>query len=66
MCYSDLDEDTKGQLYYAIGQALPHNAHFNYRRISPWHRDKFIAELKAERPELVATCLAKVRLGLPF
>ena len=64
MCYSDLDEDVKDQLYYAISRALPWCT--NYIRISRWHRDKFIAEQKAERPELVATCLAKVRLGLPF
>jgi hypothetical protein len=63
MCYSNLDEDTKGQLYYAIKQQLSYGDALPLDRYS---RDKFIETIIIRDPELVATCLAKVRLGLPF
>jgi len=63
MCYSKLDEAVKGQLYYALKNELGYS---NCMPLDSYSCDKFLKKVTIRDPELVAVCLAKVRLGLPL
>lgn len=62
MSYSDLDEATRAQLYYALKNILGYG---NDALLDSYSALKFVEAVEKRDSELVAATLAKVRLGLP-
>ena len=63
MSCSDLSEPIKMQVYYALKNILGYG---NDMPLDGYSRDKFLESVEKRNPKLVATTLAKVRLGLPL
>ena len=63
MSCSDLDNATKMQLYYALKNILGCGDHLYMGEPSA---TRFLESVEKRDPELVATTLARVRLGLPL
>jgi hypothetical protein len=63
MSCSDLDNATKMQLYYALKNILGCGDHLYMGEPST---TRFLESVEKRDPELVATTLARVRLGLPL
>ena len=61
MSYSDLDEATRAQLYYALKNILGYG---NDALLDSYSALKFVEAVEKRDSELVAATLAKVRLGL--